>query len=85
MSHSNQTGTEYLSKPSQRSNEHLRYFLMLFIIEHYYAVVVAKLELIPALGRSGLHVQSCVEFIIVRNCDIASTTRGGKKKEQFIM
>ena len=28
---------------------------------------------------SDLHVQSCVEFIIVRNCDIASPRRGGKK------
>ena len=53
---------------------------MLFIIDHYYAVVVAQLELISALGRSDLHVQSCVEFIIVRNnWDIASTTQGGKK------
>ena len=52
---------------------------MLFIIEHYYAVVVAQLELISALGRSDLRIQSCVEFIIVRNCDIASTMRGGKK------
>ena len=32
-----------------------------------------------SITDGDLHIQSCVEFIIVRNCDIASTTRGGKK------